>query len=146
MPTRLLKLLVNHINTPLSDIFNLSFETSTFPSLLKTSMVIPIFKKGIKTDVSNYRPISLLSNIEKFFEKLVFARISSYLNRNGLIYKNQFGFRQSYSTTHALMSIVERVSRSLDKKMFACGIFVDLKKAFDTVDHDILLKNFLTTA
>ena len=93
----------------------------------------------LKVDYTSYRPISLLSNIEKIIEKLMYKRLSNFLDINNLIYSLQFGFRPKYLTTHALINLTESIRQSLDEGSFGCGIFVDLQKAFDTVDHKILL-------
>ena len=111
---------------------------SVFSSLLKTSKLSPVFKKDSKLDYSNYRPISLLSNIEKKLEKLMYKRLYTFLNNNN-IYNLQFGFRQQYSTSHVLINITENIRKALDDGNIGCGVFVDLQKAFDTVDHQILL-------
>ena len=141
IPLEILKLLKANICCPLKEIINLSFATGVYPDNLKISKVIPIFKnKGDLLLVSNYRPISLLSNINKIFEKLVYSRLYSFLTLHNCIYDLQFGFRAKHSTNHALLSITEKVREALDKSNFACGIFIDLQKAFDTVDHQILLK------
>ena len=87
---------------------------------------------------SNYRPISLLSNLNKILEKLMFVRVLSFLDKENVIYKQQFGFRPKQSTTHAIISITEKIREVLDKGKFACGVFVDLQKAFDTVNHEVL--------
>ena len=79
--------------------------TGVFPSVLKTAKVVPVFKKDSKLDYGNYRPISLLSNIEKIRENLMYKRLYTFLNNNNIIYKLQFGFRQQYSTSHALINI-----------------------------------------
>ena len=113
--------------------------TGVFPSVLKTAKVIPVFKKDSKLDYSNYRPISLLSNIEKILEKLMYRRLCTFLNNNNIIYDLQFGFRKQYSTSHALISITENIPKALDNGNIGCGVFVDMQKAFDTVDHQILL-------
>ena len=113
--------------------------TGVFPSVLKTAKVVPVFKKDSKLDYSNYRPISLLSNIEKILEKLMYKRLYTFLNNNNIIYNLQFGFRQQYSTSHALINITEIIRKALDDGNIGCGVFVDLQKAFDTVDHQILL-------
>jgi retron-type reverse transcriptase len=105
-------------------------------------MVTPIFKKGSTLDVSNYRPISLLSNLERLFEKLMYSRLVEFLERHNSFYPNQCGFRLGHSTTHALAGITNRIFNSLDECQFACGIFVDLQKAFDAVDHKIIIKNY----
>ena len=120
----------------MADLFNLSFLTGVFPSVLKTAKVVPVFKKDSKLDYSNYRPISLLSNIEK---TPLYKRLYTFLNNNSIIYNLQFGFRQLYSTSHALINITEIIRKALDDGNIGCGFFVDLQKAFDTVDHKILL-------
>ena len=123
----------------LADLFNLSFTTGVFPFVLKTAKVVPVFKKDSKLDYSNYRPISLLSNIEKILEKLMYKRLYTFLNKNNVIYNLQFGFRQQYSTSHALINITENIRKALDDGNIGCVVFADLQKAFDTVDHQILL-------
>ena len=113
--------------------------TGVFPSVLKTAKVVPVFKKDSKLNYSNYRPISLLSNIEKMLEKLMYKRLYAFLDYNNIIYDLQFGFRQQYSTSHALINITENIRKALEDGNIGCGVFVDLQKAFDTVDHQILL-------
>ena len=110
-----------------------------FPSLNKEADICPIHKKDERTKGENYRPISLLPNISKIFERIMFTRLDSFLDSSEIIYKYQFGFRKHYSTNHARLSIAEQIRNSLDKKMFTCGIFIDLEKAFETVKHQILL-------
>ena len=139
IPIRILQLLKHDISKPLSQIINLSFSTGIFPSNLKIAKVIPIYKKDSPLECNNYRPISLLSNIDKIFEKIMYSRIIKFLENSKCIYSLQFGFRQQHSTNHALINISENIRNALDSGQFACGIFVDLQKAFDTVDHEILL-------
>ena len=139
IPTFLLHLLKDDIATPLNKIFNLSLRSGIHPDILKVSKTIPIFKKGSRLLVSNYRPISLLSNLNKILEKIVHTRVYSFLEEFKCIYSLQFGFRKKHSTNHALIQITETIRQALDDKKLACGIFVDLQKAFDTVNHDILI-------
>ena len=139
IPVKILKLLKNDISQKLSDVFNVSFMTGQFPSVLKIVKAISIHKKQSKADYANYRPICLLSNIEKILEKLMYKRLPNFLDINNLIYSLQFGFRQKYSTTHVLLNLTENIRQTPDEGSFGCGIFVDLQKAFDTVDHKILL-------
>ena len=127
-PVKILKLLKNDISQQLSDIFNMSFLTGQFPSVLKIDKVIPIHKNQSKVDYASYRSISLLSNIEKVVEKLMYKRLSNFLDINNLIYPLKFGFRQKYSTTHALINLSENIRQALDVGTFGCGIFVDLLK------------------
>ena len=128
IPYRILFLLKNDISKQLADLFNLSFLTGVFPSILKTAKVVPVFKKDSKLDYSNYRPMSLLSNIEKILEKLMYKKLSTFLNHNNITYNLQFGFRQQYSTSHALINITEIIRKALDDGNIGCGVFVDLQK------------------
>ena len=86
-------------------------------------------------DYQNYRPIISLSNIEKIIEKLMYKRLYKFLNDNNILYDLQFGFRQNFSTTHALINLTENIRQALDEGKIGCGIFVDLQKAFDTEEH-----------
>ena len=124
------------ISSELSEIFNNSFSSGIYPS---TTEVILVHKKDSKLDFSNYRPISLLSNVEKILERLMYNRMYNFFSNNNLIYLLQYGFRQKYSTVHALISLTENFRKNLDKGNIGCGIFVNLQKAFDTAEHDILL-------
>ena len=124
----------------MADLFNLSFKIGVFLSVLKTAKVIPIFKKDSKLDYRNYRSTSLLSNIEKILEKRMYRRLYTFLNNKNIIYDLQFGFRQQYSTSHVLINITENIRKALDDGNIGCGVFVDLQKAFDTVDHQTLLQ------
>ena len=121
-------------------IFNLSITKGVFPTALKTAKTIPIFKKGKHSCVSNYRPISLLSVFSKIFETLMATRLSNFLNKHNLLYEFQFGFRSAYSTKLALINTVDDILKGLDKKEYVAGIFLDFSKAFDSLDHDILLQ------
>ena len=138
-PTNILKEFSAQLIYPLKLIVNKSLTEGTFPTLLKTAQVCPIYKKSDKTKCVNYRPISLLSNLSKIFERVMYNRLESYLERNSILYNHQFGFRKSYSTEHALMSITEQIKSNFRMKSFSCGVFVDLEKAFDTVNHSILI-------
>ena len=140
IPVFLLKILSNHISEPLSYLVNLSFQTGIFPDYLKVANVNPIHKKEASDNPSNYRPISILSVSSKIFEKLMYTRLYKFLDTYKTLYHLQFGFRENYSTTQALMSLTETIKHSIDSGKFGCGIFLDLHKAFDTINHDILLK------
>ncbi|MCP4485710.1 MAG: reverse transcriptase family protein, partial [Flavobacteriaceae bacterium] len=135
-----LKLCAPYISTPLANIFNASISKGIYPDLLKTARVTPIYKKGAKSDPGNYRPISVLSQVNKVFEKNLHKRLFKYLTKFKILYEYQFGFREGHSTTQALIEITDRLKNAMDAKKLTCGIFIDLTKAFDTVDHDILLK------
>ena len=101
--------------------------------------VIPLYKSGNQALVSNYRPITLLSVFHKIMEKLMFTRLVNFLDKHSILDDNQFGFRSERSTTQASMLITDKIQRAIDNKLYSCGIFLDLSKAFDTVDHSILL-------
>ena len=138
IPIDIFKLIKNNVSQPLASIINISFSTGIYPDNLKRAQITPTFKnKGSLLSCDNYRPISLLSNINKIFEKLF--RLYQFLNINNCIYELQFGFRKNHSTNHALFSITEKIREALDQNNFSCGIFIDLQKAFDTVDKEILL-------
>ena len=113
--------------------------TGVFPSVLKTAKIVPVFKKDSKLEYSNYCQISLLSNIETILEKCMYKRLHTFLDNKSIIYDLRFGFRQQYSTFHVLTNITENIRKALDDGNIGCGNFVDLQKAFDTVDHQILL-------
>ena len=140
IPPSILQEFASDFSKPISDIINISFNTGVYPDIMKLATIIPIFKKGSKILVGNYRPISLLSNLNKIFEKLMFKRLQSFIDKYKLLYKYQFGFREKHSTNHALIEIAESIQNALDLGNFACGIFVDFQKAFDTVNHKILIK------
>ena len=125
---------------PLKQVINMSFFQGSFPTLLKWAEVCPIYKNNDINKCENYRPISLLSNISKLFERAMHNRLYDFIEVSDKFYDKQFGFRKKYSTNHALLSIVEGIRDKLDNKTFVCGVFIDLEKAFDTVNHNILLK------
>ena len=137
IPVYILKIFKSFFSNWLSKIINLTFEVSIFPDILKIAKIVPIHKKGSKLDHVNYRPISLLSVFSKIFEKVLYKRMYSFLTMNKLIYEKQFGFRSNYSTNHALISLTENLKKYLDSSHFVAGVFVDLEKAFDTVNHKI---------
>ena len=117
----------------------MSLTTGEYPELLKVVKVIPIHKGDSTQDVNNYRPISLLSIFDKIIEKIVHKNLDFFLEAHNILFQNQFSFRKNNSSTHALIQITELIKKSIDKGKYGCGIFIDLRKAFDTVNHEILL-------
>ena len=128
------------LSGPLLHVFNLSLTQAIVPQQLKVAKVIPIFKSGDSDSPDNYRPISLLPAFSKILERIVCSRLSTFLDVNNLLSNNQFGFRSDHSTVHPLSQFVNFISEKLNNKEHALAIFCDVKKAFDSVDHSILLK------
>ena len=129
----------HEIKFPLLHIFNTSLSTGIFPDELKMAKVLPIYKKGNKNTMSNYRPISILPCFSKVLEKVVYNRLYDYITKNDIFYKKQFGFQKNNSTFHAILSLTDSILSSFENNEFVLGIFIDLAKAFDTVNHQILL-------
>lgn len=136
----IIKNIAQYITQPLAHVLNLCFQQAIFPTELKQANITPIFKKGDPTLFQNYRPIAILPVFSKIFEHLLHTRLVSFFDRNNIISSSQFGFRKHYSTEQALASTMERISSELDHGNDVIGIFLDLKKAFDTVNSEILLR------
>lgn len=136
---KVIKATIDVISQPLVDIFNNSLLAGVFPDDLKIAKVSPIFKADDKVLVSNYRPISVLPVFSKILEKLMHNRLVKYLNSMNIITDKQFGFREKHSTFMAILKIIDKISDEIDKKKLSLGIFIDLSKAFDTINHQIML-------
>lgn len=139
MSSMFLKQLSDLIVHPLTLFINQSFNTGKFPKCLKTARVKPLFKKGDRFDMNNYRPISLLSSLSKIFEKLILHQLTEYFETNNLLYKSQYGFRKHHSTDHAALELVDRLYTDMDGGHTPLAIFIDLTKAFDCLSHRILM-------
>ena len=137
--TKLLKEISIELIKPLTTLTNHCFHTGIFPDNLKIAKVISLHKKDDPTDINNYRPISLLPSISKVLEKIVLDQIKSYFTSHNLLYNNQYGFRSHHSTELATMHLMDRIITSMDEGLVPLNIFLDLSKAFDTLDHTILL-------
>ena len=125
---------------PKSHIFNLTFATGKIPNDLKVALIAQVYKASEKNVFSNYRPISVLPFFSKILEKLMYKRLIDYINKNGILTDRQYGFRSKSSTNHAIIELVDKITKAIEKNEFIVGIFLDLSKAFDTVNHNILLK------
>lgn len=139
IPISNVKKTLNLISDPLLSIINLSFSSGVFPDRLKISKIIPIFKSDNASLAQNYQPISILPAFSKIFERAVYNRIFQFLVDNHILFKHQFGFRPGHSTSHALIKFVNKVANAVDCQKYLAGIFLDLSKAFDTLNHEILL-------
>ena len=137
--TKFIKCAKLRISPILCKLFNLCMRKGTFPNCLKIAEIIPVHKKGEKNKATNYRPIALLSQFDKIFEKMIFTRLFSYLQKKNLLSNKQFGFRPNSSTAFAISLLHEKLIKNTECGLYSCCIFVDLTKAFDTVDHGILL-------
>jgi hypothetical protein len=142
LPSSIFKENKNILSKILAYIINLSFEQGVFLHELKIANIIPIFKSGHANIIGNYRPVSLLSTVLKVFERSFYERLSSFVTKQKIIYELQFGFREAHSTSMAVLKLLDKIIVSLDKGEFAAAMFHDFSKAFDTVNHRILLNKF----
>ena len=134
-----LKTVSDAVATPITHLANLSFIQGVFPQDLKNALVCPIYKAKDPMVFSNYRPISLLSIFSKILERLLYDRLLEFLNKHKILNKFQFGFRNMHSTFMALITLLDNLCNALDSGNCAVGIFLDFQKAFDTVNHKILM-------
>ena len=123
----------------LTHLINLCLAQGKFPNKLKIAVVKPVYKTGDKSLVTNYRPISILPYISKVLEKVIHIRIMEHISQNNILNQNQFGFRKGHSTYMPLLILQDRVTKGFESNKISCALYLDLKKAFDTVDHNILL-------
>jgi hypothetical protein len=146
IPIKLIKMTAPFISSPLACIINRSLSTCVFPNRLKYSIVTPIYicishmyKKGDKNNVSNFWPISLLPSFSKIFERVIYNRLMDHLHTNNILTNSRSGFRKNASTTNAIYKLTNYILMALNNKKKSCGIFFDLEKAFDCIDHEILM-------
>ena len=129
IPIKILKTMRVLLSEPLAYLYNRSFLTGVVPEKLKVARVIPVYKKGSKTVMNNYHPISLLSVFNKLLEKLMYNRLASFLEKNEILFHCQFDFRSNHSTNHAILLITDKIQKAIERKLYSCGIFLDLSKA-----------------
>ena len=136
---KLLKSLSDKLAIPLKNIINQSFSSGIFPNKLKISKVTPLYKNKENNLLNNYRPISILPSVSKVFERIMHNQIYKHFTSLDLFYKSQYGFRKEHSTEYATLELINRIIFQMDQNKFPLNIFMDLSKAFDTLDHQILL-------
>ena len=136
---KIIKITAKEISKPLTHIFNLSFSFGIIPDSLKIALVTPIFKGNEQNKFENYRPISVLSCFSKLLEKLMTKRLTQFIERNKILSKHQYGFRRNRSTEHAIIDFVDKIIQAIEQGKFSVGIFLDFSKAFDTINHKILI-------
>ena len=136
----IIKIVIKSISKPLVYICNLSLSSGIFHDDKKIARVISLYKAGEKALFTNYRPVSLLLQFSKILEHIYYSRLDKFISKHDILSNSRWGFRQNMSTNLALVDLVEELPSSIDKKNKTIGVFIDLKKAFDTIDHDILLK------
>ena len=124
----------------LTDLINACFVSGVFPKIFKKPLVLPLHKKGLKTEISNYRPISTLPPFSKIIEKCMKRRLIDYLESNNILSSQQFGFQTGLSTEDAILDFLDHIYSNLNDKLSSIGVFVDFQKAFDTVNRGILLQ------
>ena len=135
-----IKQVAKEIASPLSMIFNTSLSTGIVPDDLKIAKVVPIYKKDSPKVFGNYRSVSVLPCFSKILERIVYNRAYDFLSKNDVLYRKQYGFRTNHSTYMAVLDFVDEISKAIDNVMYTIGIFMDPSKAFDTIDHGILLQ------
>lgn len=136
---RLIKVCYEYVNRPMVHIINTIFESGIVPDHFKESIVSPVYKSGNRTEKTNYRPISVVNNFSKIFEKALKCRLQEFLNKYNIISNNQFGFKTNSSTNDAIYKLTSTVNKYLHENKKCIAVFLDLAKAFDTVSHEKLL-------
>ncbi len=137
---KLLKSIKTAVIKPITIIINQMINTGIFQDKFKIGKIIPIFKKDDETQFTNYRPITLLPTISKIFEKIIFKQLYEIFLDNKLLYHSQYGFREGHSTEYTSLELIDRITLEMNKMNTPISIFLDLSKAFDTLDHQILIK------
>ena len=139
LPASIMKQVSNEYCIPLTYLINLSVLQGDFPSEMKLAKVLPIYKADNHQLIQNYRPISVLNFFSKVYERIIYNNLLDFIMDNNILYDKQFGFRKGHSTSHAIITLVDKVSKSLDKGKIVGGVYLDIRKAFDSISHQILL-------
>ena len=134
----MLKSIISAISTPLSIVFNQSISTRKFPQKMKQAEVVPLYKGKDMDLVINYRPISLLITISKLLEKVIYRHVYSFLEKENILFQSQYGFRSNHNCEHAILELTGNILQAREKKEYPVCIFLDLSKAFDTLNHQVL--------
>jgi hypothetical protein len=140
----LIKQCLGYFVTPLTHVYNVSFQTGIFPDIMKKAKIRPLIKNGVKQDIQNYRPISILSAFSKILEKLMYNRLLSFLMKRDILTNVQHGFMVNKSTETASHSFIECVQEALERRLHVIGIFLDLSKAYDVINHSMLLDKLIS--
>ena len=135
----LLKIIINEITPSLTLIINQCLTTGIFPDKLKIGEIIPVYKEGNNKLIDNYRPISLLPTISRIFETAIYSQLYEYIKHHHIINDSQYGFRKAHSTVYTATELIDRLTYKLDNSKIPFNIYIDLSKAFDTLNHSILL-------
>ena len=135
---KILKGITESIVEPLNIIFNKSMEEGVFPTEMKKADTVPLYKSKDKDDKNNYRPISLLLTVSKLLEKIMYSKTYNFLTKYNQIYSSQYGFRTGHSCQDAIAELIGEIARNLDEGLYTIGVFLDLSKAFDTLEHEVL--------
>ena len=138
--SRIIKTTGKEISKPLTHIFNLTFGSGIIPDKPKIALVTPIFKANENGKFENYLPISVLTCFSKLLERLIYKRLIKYVEKNKILSKHQYGFRKNRSTELAVIELVDKITKAIDKGECTIGIFLDLSKVFDTINHKILIE------
>ena len=136
----LLKELAPILSEPLSIIVNQSMQTGIFPDIMKLAEVVPLYKGKSRDNETNYRPISLLTTMSKVMEKVVYQRVYQFLTNTGQICETQYGFRSNHSCEHAIAQVIGNILKNLEGNKSTIAVMLDLSKAFDTIEHRIMIQ------
>ena len=139
IPMTVIKPVIHLLAPVLAHLINYSYTLGVFPSAMKKAKVLPIYKSGDHSEVNNYRPISVLNSLSKIYEKIIYRRISEFIVTHNILSTRQFGFRKEHSTSLALVSFMDKLTELIDKGLLVASLFIDLSKAFDTIDHSVLI-------